>query len=147
MVKKNIGAKGHWADCNYSGFASLFFSDALRKSHLWVLLRSHTDSSPTEWTLPSLLSPLPTSISCVSGHYKLLCLQDYLSIRGRMKCEKQSEKHWDHRYTTSGDAIMPMTDHFLTFIPQPSWMAVCHCDSTLFVFLLFTILWQSGKQH
>lgn len=23
---------------------------------------------------------------------------------------------------------MPMTDHFLTFIPQSVWMAVCHCD-------------------
>lgn len=37
------------------------------------------------------------------------------------------------RYTASADAIMPMTDHFLTFIPQPAWMAVCHCDSLLFV--------------
>lgn len=37
------------------------------------------------------------------------------------------------RYTASADAIMPMTDHFLTFIPQPARMAVCHCDSLLFV--------------
>lgn len=51
-----------------------------------------------------------------------------------MKCEKQSEKCQAHRYTTSADAIMPMTDHLLTFIPRPVWMAPCHRDSFAFCF-------------
>lgn len=115
-------AKGHPVDRNYSVFASLFGA-VLRKSHLWLLLRSRADSIPIErGPSPFLCNPSapPTSISSVSGHYKLWCLQDYLSIRGRMKCEKQSEKRRGHRYTTSGDTIMPMTDHFLTFIPHAS---------------------------
>lgn len=51
----------------------------------------------------------------------------------------ESPGHW---YTTSADAIMPMADHFLTFILQPVLMAVCHCDRLLFVFMYFTVVWQ-----
>lgn len=113
-----------------------------------MLLRSRADSIPIERG-PSLFlcnpSAPPTSISSVSGHYKLLCLQDYLSIRGRMKCEKQSEKRRGHRYTTSGDTIMPMTDHFLTFIPQASVpllspalsLSLSFCTPFLLCFLSF----------
>lgn len=84
------------------------------------------------------LSLFQPPISTVSSNYKLLCLQDYLSITGWMKCEKQSE----NRQATSADAIMPMADHFLTFILQPVLMAVCHCDTLLFVFMYFTVVWQ-----
>lgn len=53
--------------------------------------------------------------------------------------------HW---YPTSADAIMPMTDHFLTFILQPVWMAVCHCDRR-FLFsctLQFCDSWRLGSK-
>lgn len=93
--------KGHLVDCNYSVFAcwrkpskeSSLFSDEFEKTHLHVLQRSHAHSSPPEWACAWQSLSFPhLSISSVSSNYKLLCLQDYLSIRGRMKCEKQSEK-------------------------------------------------------
>lgn len=43
---------------------------------------------------------------------------------------------------------MPMTDHFLTFILQPVWMAVCHCDRR-FLFsctLQFCDSWRLGSK-
>lgn len=64
----------------------------------------------------------------------VLCAEDYLSIRKRMKCEKQSEKRLPRWYRTWADAIMPMTDHFWPY-PSLLWMTVCCC----FVFLLHTV--------
>lgn len=42
--------------------------------------------------LKSIASLFQHPIPTLCSNYKLLCLRDYLSIRGRMKCEKQSEK-------------------------------------------------------
>lgn len=65
----------------------------------------------------SLLFQLP--ISTVSSYYKLLCLQDYLSIKGWMKCEKQSE---NRQATDTQLQRMQLCQWQIIFWPlSPSW--------------------------
>lgn len=104
-----MGAKGHQLDRNFSAlFCCTSYCQPCKESVTFfqMYLRSHAFSVLTCWgRMPILVYPVSPGlylksisslfllpISTPSSNYKVLCLQDYLSIRGRMKCEKQSEK-------------------------------------------------------
>lgn len=138
-------------DCNYSVFASLF-GGVLRKSRLWVLLRSRADSIPIERG-PSPLSlcnpsapqlPFPLWVAAIN-----FCVFRITFPSGEEWSVKSNLRNAGATDTQlRGIQLCQWQIIFWPLSLKPVWMSLCHCCSLLSLSFLppFSVLFNILQQ-